>query len=73
MNAFRNKRDGGRIPNFPEEKTLIICNEGDVVCDGVRSIEAPHLQYRQRAPEAAQFIFEHVDKRSQEGNSCPLR
>ncbi|KAH7635920.1 cutinase-domain-containing protein [Sordaria sp. MPI-SDFR-AT-0083] len=49
-------QDRGRIPNFPEEKTLIICNTGDLVCVGQLTILAPHLDYERRVPEALAFI-----------------
>ncbi|KAK3397694.1 cutinase-domain-containing protein [Sordaria brevicollis] len=49
-------QDRGRIPNFPESKTLIICNTGDLVCLGQLTILAPHLDYERRVPEALAFI-----------------
>jgi cutinase len=52
----QNLQDGGRIPNFPVEKTLIICNAGDLVCAGTLTITAAHLDYVPRVPEAVAFI-----------------
>ncbi|KAK4191093.1 cutinase-domain-containing protein [Podospora australis] len=52
----KNQQDNGQIPNFPREKTIIICNVGDLVCSGTLTILAPHLDYSRRAPEAVNFI-----------------
>ena len=52
----QNLQDGGRIPNFPPEKTLIICNTGDAVCVGTLTILAPHLDYVRRVSEAVKFL-----------------
>lgn len=56
----QNQQDGGRIKNFPTEKTKIICNTGDAVCSGTLTILAPHLDYVRRAPEAVSFIATRV-------------
>lgn len=45
------------IPNFPPEKTLIICNEGDDVCEGSLKTNPPHFEYEKRTPEAAEFVY----------------
>ncbi|KLU92247.1 cutinase [Magnaporthiopsis poae ATCC 64411] len=52
----QNKQDGGRIPGFDASKTLIICNDGDMVCDGTLMVMGPHMQYQSRVPEAVNFI-----------------
>jgi cutinase len=52
----QNTQDRAQIPNFPKEKTLIICNTGDAVCLGTLTILAPHLDYVRRVPEAVQFL-----------------
>lgn len=52
----QNQQDNGQIPNFPPEKTNVICNRGDAVCSGTLNILPPHLQYGARADEQAQFI-----------------
>jgi cutinase len=49
-------QDAGRIPNFPREKTLIICNVGDAVCAGTLTILPAHLAYTSRVSEAVTFI-----------------
>ncbi|KAI1848196.1 hypothetical protein JX265_011758 [Neoarthrinium moseri] len=56
----RNEQDGGQIPGFATDKTLIICNDGDLVCDGTLEIRAPHLQYGPRVPEAVSFMVSKV-------------
>ncbi|KAM7189869.1 putative cutinase [Rhypophila sp. PSN 637] len=52
----QNQQDNGQIPNFPREKTLIICNVGDLVCSGTLTLLAPHFTYGSRADEAVAFI-----------------
>ena len=52
----QNLQDRGQIPNFPPEKTLVICNTGDAVCRGTLTILAPHLDYVRRVPEATDFL-----------------
>ncbi|KAM7192312.1 Cutinase domain containing protein [Naviculisporaceae sp. PSN 640] len=52
----QNQQDNGQIPNFPREKTIIICNVGDLVCSGTLTLLAPHFTYGRRADEAVQFI-----------------
>lgn len=56
----QNLQDGGQIPNFPPEKTLVICNDGDAVCAGTLTILAPHLDYVRRVPEAVSFLVGRI-------------
>ncbi|KAF3937853.1 Cutinase [Dactylella cylindrospora] len=56
----QNAQDGGRIPNFPKEKTLIICNVGDAVCSGTLLIFPAHLDYTRRVPEAVAFLVAKI-------------
>ncbi|KAI9046524.1 hypothetical protein LZ554_009271 [Drepanopeziza brunnea f. sp. 'monogermtubi'] len=56
----QNTPDKGSIPNFPPEKTLIICNDQDVICKGNLTITRPHGLYVQRVPEALAFFKEKV-------------
>ncbi len=51
-----NRQDNGQIPNFPREKTLIICNTGDLVCVGTPATLIPHFDYVRRVPEAVSFL-----------------
>ena len=56
----RNQQEGGMIAGFPQDKTLIICNSGDLVCVGTLVIAPAHLQYEARVPEAVDFIASKV-------------
>lgn len=56
----RNTQDAGQIPGLSADRTLIICNDGDLVCDGTLEIKAPHLQYGPRVPEAVSFLVSKV-------------
>ncbi|KAH8200149.1 hypothetical protein TruAng_005661 [Truncatella angustata] len=51
-----NEQDGGQIPEFDTSKTLIICNDGDLVCNGSLIITSAHLDYTGSVPTAAGFI-----------------
>jgi len=46
------KQDNGQIPNFPRDKTVVICNRGDAVCSGSLAILPPHLDV---GPLASEF------------------
>ncbi|KAM5342174.1 hypothetical protein ACJ41O_015205 [Fusarium nematophilum] len=41
----KNKQNGGRIPDFPTDKTEIYCNDGDSVCEGGLFILPAHFFY----------------------------
>ncbi|KAF3118619.1 hypothetical protein EYR41_005673 [Orbilia oligospora] len=56
----QNLQDGGRIPNFPTEKTKVICNTGDAVCYGTLTILPAHLDYVRRVPEAVSFLTARI-------------
>jgi cutinase len=58
----QNQQDNGQIPNFPANKTIVICNRGDAVCSGSLTILPPHLDYRRRAPEAVDFISQKLQE-----------
>ncbi|KAK5661130.1 hypothetical protein OQA88_11020 [Cercophora sp. LCS_1] len=55
-------QDGGRIKNYPLEKTFIICNTGDMVCMGTAYIAPTHFPeyYVQRVPEAVSFLVGRI-------------
>ncbi|KAI8949353.1 carbohydrate esterase family 5 protein [Xylaria longipes] len=44
------RQDGGKIPNFDASKTLILCNTGDLVCDGTLIITSDHLSHISSVP-----------------------
>ncbi|KAK5656565.1 hypothetical protein OQA88_4544 [Cercophora sp. LCS_1] len=56
----QNQQDNGQIPNFPRDKTLVICNRGDAVCSGTLTILPAHLTYGSRADEAVDFIASKI-------------
>lgn len=41
----KNRQNGGRIPNFPAEKTKVYCNSTDAVCNGSLYITPAHFAY----------------------------
>lgn len=50
------QQDNSQIPGFPQEKTMIICQPGDLVCRGSLTILPAHLTYGQRADEGVEFL-----------------
>ena len=50
------KQDGGKIPNYDASKTLILCNNGDLVCEGSLIITSAHLDYTPSVPTGVGFI-----------------
>lgn len=40
-----NKQDGGKVPNFPAEKTRIYCEKSDGVCWGALNVTNGHFVY----------------------------
>jgi cutinase len=56
----RAEQDGDQIPDFDTSKTLIICNDGDLVCNGTLIITSAHTEYNDRVPEAVTFIQSKV-------------
>ncbi|OLN88110.1 putative cutinase 1-like protein 1 [Colletotrichum chlorophyti] len=56
----QNQQDRGQIPNFPQDKTKIICAQGDAVCRGTLTILPAHLSYGSRADEMASFISQKL-------------
>ena len=58
----KNQQNGGRIPNFPEEKTLVECRTGDAVCTGTLTILPAHLQYGEEARgSGAEFLVQRIN------------
>ncbi|KXJ85746.1 carbohydrate esterase family 5 protein [Microdochium bolleyi] len=57
----KNLQNGGRIPNFPQAKTAIYCNFGDLVCTGSLVLTAAHFTYGDTASrEAPQFLISKI-------------
>lgn len=61
----QNRADGGRIPNFPQNKIKIFCGGviRDTVCDGnlAGAVLAPHLSYGVNAREAGAYLIGKVN------------
>ncbi|GAB0138344.1 hypothetical protein EsDP_00006580 [Epichloe bromicola] len=58
----RNEEHGGRIPDFPSEKTKIFCAYADALCNGTEVIVSPaHFTYfEEAANEAPAFLMQSV-------------
>ncbi|KAI0203347.1 carbohydrate esterase family 5 protein [Astrocystis sublimbata] len=56
----RKKQDKGAIPNISADRTLILCHDGDLVCEGTLFITDAHHDYDDLAPMAADFIASKV-------------
>ena len=54
------QQDNNQIPNFPQDKTKIICQRGDLVCVGTLTITPAHLTYGARADEGAAFLAQQI-------------
>ncbi|KAI1453225.1 carbohydrate esterase family 5 protein [Annulohypoxylon moriforme] len=53
-------QDNDQIPNFDTGKTLILCHDGDKVCEGTLIVTDAHHGYSDLAPEAVGFIISKV-------------
>ncbi|KAF7192370.1 putative cutinase 1 [Pseudocercospora fuligena] len=56
----RNLQNLGRIPDFSTARTLIYCNEGDLVCDGTLNVTQAHYEYEQYIPAATEFLEQEL-------------
>jgi cutinase len=56
----KNKQDGGRIKNFPQEKTKIFCNKNDGVCSGGLQVNAGHMAYKDAVVSGADWAAGQV-------------
>ncbi|KAI1747869.1 carbohydrate esterase family 5 protein [Xylaria castorea] len=54
------QQDGGRIPNFDASWTLILCNIGDLVCEGTLIITSAHLSYTSSVPSGVNFVVSKI-------------
>ncbi|KAI1445515.1 carbohydrate esterase family 5 protein [Annulohypoxylon stygium] len=53
-------QDDDQIPSFDASKTLILCHDGDKVCEGTLIVTDAHHGYSDLAPEAVDFIVSKV-------------
>ncbi|MBE3041770.1 cutinase family protein [Candidatus Bathyarchaeota archaeon] len=64
----KNKENGGKIADFPEEKTRVYCETGDLVCYGILFTLPSHFMYPDDAAIAAPiFLRGRVDVAKQAG------
>ncbi|KAI1189181.1 carbohydrate esterase family 5 protein [Nemania serpens] len=56
----RKEQDGGIIPGIEVARTLILCHDGDLVCDGTLIVTDWHYDYDDLAPAAVDFIARKV-------------
>lgn len=56
----QNQQDNEQVPNFPKDKTMIICATGDAVCRGTLTILPAHLSYGNRADDASEFLTQMI-------------
>ncbi|ETS78165.1 hypothetical protein PFICI_10227 [Pestalotiopsis fici W106-1] len=49
-------QDDDQVPNVDTAKTLILCNDGDLVCDGTLIVTKAHLDYTGKVQQASDFV-----------------
>ncbi|KAI1847570.1 hypothetical protein JX266_006422 [Neoarthrinium moseri] len=49
-------QDDDQVPGLDPAKTLILCNDGDLVCDGTLIVTSAHLDYTGKVQQASDFI-----------------
>ncbi|KAI0476264.1 carbohydrate esterase family 5 protein [Xylariaceae sp. FL0804] len=55
------EQNDDEIANFPPAKTLILCHEGDLVCNGTLTVTENHLDYSDLVPQAVSFMVEQLE------------
>ena len=63
----RNRQEHGKIPNFPEDKALTICNASDGVCGGALLVTPGHLTYQTKVPKAVSWLAERIQAQESSG------
>ncbi|KAI0835740.1 carbohydrate esterase family 5 protein [Hypoxylon sp. FL0890] len=53
-------QDGGRIKDFDTNRTLIICNQGDLVCTGTLYVFPVHFDYVKWVPLATYYLAQKL-------------
>ena len=57
----KNQQNGGRIPNYPADRTAVYCAPGDLVCEGTLIVAPPHFSYDDEAEGvAATFLASKI-------------
>lgn len=56
----RKKQDGGVVPGIDASRSLILCHNGDLVCQGSLIVTDAHHDYQDLAPTAVSFIASKV-------------
>lgn len=66
----RSDQEHGKIPNFPAEQVLAICEPGDGVCDGDRDLELTpaHHRYLNDITTATGFLEGWIKVAEEEGD-----
>ncbi|UZP38829.1 hypothetical protein NXS19_006645 [Fusarium pseudograminearum] len=58
----KNLQNRGKIPSYPEDRTKVFCNVGDLVCTGTLIVAGPHLLYQSDASGGApRFLIQKAD------------
>ncbi|MCJ1448480.1 MAG: hypothetical protein MMC23_008997 [Stictis urceolatum] len=57
---FGDPDNGQAVGSIPASKVLIICHQGDNICQGGDEVLEPHLTYSQNAGQAATFVQQHA-------------
>lgn len=65
----RNRQEHGKIPNFPDDKALTICNASDGVCGGALLVTPGHLTYQTKVPKAVDWLAERIRAQESSGGS----
>lgn len=58
---FGDPNNGQPVAGVPKDKTLVVCRDGDNICEGGFRVLAPHLQYGSDAEMAAEFIVKQAN------------
>jgi cutinase len=48
----KNQQNNGQIINYPSDRLVVFCNQGDRVCEGTLIVAPPHLDYGDAASNA---------------------
>ncbi|AEO58711.1 carbohydrate esterase family 5 protein [Thermothelomyces thermophilus ATCC 42464] len=58
----KNLQNGGRVPDYPTDRTKVFCNVGDLVCSGTLIVAPAHFLYTAESlGEAPRFLQSKID------------